>query len=40
MRVEASLIHVLATTCTLGDIARLRLRGAQQLIGKLGMTLG
>lgn len=39
MRVEASLIHVRATASTLGNIARLRLRGAQQLIGKLGMTL-
>ena len=36
MRVEASLIHVRSTASTLG---RLRLRGAQQLIGKLGMTL-
>ena len=38
MRVEASLIHVRATACTLGDIATLRLRGRQQLIGELGMT--
>ena len=39
MRVEASLINSSATAGTLGNVARLRLGGPQQLIGKLGMSL-